>query len=232
MDVRLQWLLPVVKLRKRIYDNSNSAEIEDIVTDTTANSLNDLQVIQTEYYERNHNEESRDFDLMQRRIQEIMDPMNSVDKDDCIYSTSVMTDLEAIIDNLDDFNSTVYTKAGLSKRQYVMQRYNLGLSRISNTQLKEGKLLPQENPNTICDGLLTSMGENTWNILKDHLEDIITVTDDEVIMAMKLVWERMKMIIEPSSAVALAPILRGEFKSKKVGIIISGGNVDLNNLPF
>ena len=153
MDVRLQWLLPVVKLRKRIYDNSNSAEIEDIVTDTTANSLNDLQVIQTEYYERNHNEESRDFDLMQRRIQEIMDPMNSVDKDDCIYSTSVMTDLEAIIDNLDDFNSTVYTKAGLSKRQYVMQRYNLGLSRISNTQLKEGKLLYTQQSLTNNDPL-------------------------------------------------------------------------------
>lgn len=141
MDIRLRWLLPVVKLQKRVYGEINSADIDDIVTDTTENTLNNLQVIQNEYYERNHNEESRDFNLMQRRIQDIMDPMNSVDKNECIYSTGVMTDLEAIIDNLDDFNSTVYTKAGLSKRQYVMQRYNLGLSKLSNTQLKGGKLL-------------------------------------------------------------------------------------------
>jgi threonine dehydratase len=102
--------------------------------------------------------------------------------------------------------------------------------------LKEGKLLPQENPNTICDGLLTSMGENTWNILKDHLEGIITVDDDEVITAMKLVWERMKIIIEPSCATPLAAILTPEFKQldniETVGIILTGGNVDLSNLPF
>tara|TARA_B100000959_G_scaffold271074_1_gene318783 strand:+ start:681 stop:1637 length:957 start_codon:yes stop_codon:yes gene_type:complete len=102
--------------------------------------------------------------------------------------------------------------------------------------LKEGKLLPQENPNTICDGLLTSMGENTWNILKDHLDDIITVSDDEVITAMKLVWERMKIIIEPSCATPLAAILTPEFKKlqdiESVGIILTGGNVDITKLPF
>jgi len=102
--------------------------------------------------------------------------------------------------------------------------------------LKEGKLLPQENPNTICDGLLTSMGENTWNILKDHLEDIITVDDEEVITAMRLVWERMKIIIEPSCATPLAAILTPEFKRleniETIGIILTGGNVDLSKLPF
>ena len=102
--------------------------------------------------------------------------------------------------------------------------------------LKKGKLLPQDNPNTICDGLLTSMGENTWNILKDHLEDIITVSDDEVISAMRLVWERMKIIIEPSCATPLAAILTPEFKKleniETIGIILTGGNVDLSKLPF
>ena len=102
--------------------------------------------------------------------------------------------------------------------------------------LKEGRLLPQENPDTICDGLLTSMGENTWKILKDHLEDIITVSDEEVISAMKLVWERMKIIIEPSCATPLAAILTPEFKKLKdiesVGIILTGGNVDITKLPF
>ena len=102
--------------------------------------------------------------------------------------------------------------------------------------LKEGKIIPQTNPDTICDGLLTSLGEYTWNILKDHLEAIYTVTDDEVINAMRLVWERMKIIIEPSSATAVAVVLKSEFKAleglEKVGIILTGGNVELSKLPF
>ena len=73
--------------------------------------------------------------------------------------------------------------------------------------LKEGKLLPQEDPRTICDGLLTSMGENTWKILKDHLNAIYTVSDDEVIKGMKLIWERMKIIIEPSCATPVAVVM-------------------------
>ena len=102
--------------------------------------------------------------------------------------------------------------------------------------LKEGRMLPQENPNTICDGLLTSMGENTWNILKDHLDDIYTVSDDEVIKAMKLIWERMKIIIEPSCATPVAVVMSPEFKQlegiEKIGIILTGGNIDLSKLPF
>ncbi len=102
--------------------------------------------------------------------------------------------------------------------------------------LKEGRMLPQENPNTICDGLLTSMGENTWNILKDHLNDIYTVSDDEVIKTMKLIWERMKIIIEPSCATPVAVVMSPEFKQlegiEKIGIILTGGNIDLSKLPF
>ena len=102
--------------------------------------------------------------------------------------------------------------------------------------LKEGKIIPQTDPDTFCDGLLTSLGEYTWNILKDHLEAIYTVTDDEVINAMRLVWERMKIIIEPSSATAVAVALKSEFKAleglEKVGIILTGGNVELSKLPF
>jgi len=100
----------------------------------------------------------------------------------------------------------------------------------------EGKIIPQENPDTICDGLLTSLGDKTWNILKDHLEAIYTVTDDEVIKAMKIIWERMKIIIEPSSATPVAVALSDEFKALKgienIGIILTGGNVDLSKLPF
>jgi threonine dehydratase len=102
--------------------------------------------------------------------------------------------------------------------------------------LKEGKIIPQTNPDTICDGLLTSLGEYTWDILKDHLEAIYTVTDDEVINAMRLVWERIKIIIEPSCATPVAAVLKPEFKAleglEKVGIILTGGNIELSKLPF
>ena len=102
--------------------------------------------------------------------------------------------------------------------------------------LKEGKIIPHTNPDTICDGLLTSLGEYTWEILKDHLEAIYTVTDDEVINAMRLVWERMKIIIEPSCATPVAVVLKPEFKDlkglEKVGIILTGGNIELSKLPF
>jgi threonine dehydratase len=101
--------------------------------------------------------------------------------------------------------------------------------------LAAGELIPQTGPDTICDGLLTSLGDLTWPILRDHLQQIITVDDSEVIEAMRLAWERMKIIIEPSSATALAAVLSGGFSSvvgDRVGIIFTGGNVDLAHLPF
>ena len=102
--------------------------------------------------------------------------------------------------------------------------------------LASGRFVPQKAPDTIADGLLTSLGEQTWPIVRDHLETIVTVTDDEICGAMRLVWERVKMIIEPSSAVAVAAVLTNDFKAlgelERVGIVISGGNVDLDRLPW
>ncbi len=97
-----------------------------------------------------------------------------------------------------------------------------------------GKLIPMIDPSTIADGLLTSLSPRTFSIIKNHVTDIFTVSEDEIIAAMKLVWERMKIIIEPSSAVPVAAALKNKevFKGKRVGIIISGGNVDLSNFPF
>jgi threonine dehydratase len=96
------------------------------------------------------------------------------------------------------------------------------------------KWVPQTGPNTIADGLLTSLGEMTWPIIRDLVEGIITVTEDQIRAAMRFVWERMKLIIEPSGAVAVAAVLSDEFKGlpgiKKVGIIPSGGNVSLDKL--
>jgi threonine dehydratase len=100
--------------------------------------------------------------------------------------------------------------------------------------LMAGKIIPSVNPDTIADGLLTSLGELTFSVLSKHMEKIITVDDPAIISAMRHVWERMKMIIEPSSAVPVAAVLENkhEFSNKRLGVIISGGNVELSRLPF
>lgn len=99
---------------------------------------------------------------------------------------------------------------------------------------EQGKLVPSLKPTTIADGLLTSLGDKTFPIIKEYVDQIITVNDTEIMAALKLTWERMKIIIEPSSAVCLAVILKNKslFRSKKVGVIISGGNVDLAKMRF
>ncbi len=96
------------------------------------------------------------------------------------------------------------------------------------------KFIPSINPDTIADGLRTSLGNITFPIIQKHVDQIVTVSEEGIIEAMKLIWERMKTIVEPSSAVPLASILENKFdyKNKKIGIIISGGNVDLDNLPW
>lgn len=97
---------------------------------------------------------------------------------------------------------------------------------------KNGRLIPSSDPHTIADGLLTSLGSLTFPIMMEYASDVITVNDHEILRAMKLVLERMKMVIEPSSAVPVAVALTNNelFKGKKIGIIISGGNVDLENV--
>ena len=99
---------------------------------------------------------------------------------------------------------------------------------------KGGKLLPSENPTTIADGLLTSLSERTFNIIRQYVDDIFTANDAEILEAMHLIWERMKIIVEPSSAVALAIILKNKeyFAGMRLGIILSGGNVDLKKFRF
>lgn len=99
---------------------------------------------------------------------------------------------------------------------------------------KTGILTPSVNPLTIADGLLTSLSELTFDIIRENTDDILTVSEKSIIDAMKLIWERMKIIAEPSSATVLAAIGEnpGQFAGKRVGLIISGGNVDLTRLPF
>jgi len=97
-----------------------------------------------------------------------------------------------------------------------------------------GKLIPVENPNTIADGLLTSLGTITFAVIMKYVDDILSVSDDEIVAAMRMIYERMKIVVEPSCAVPLAALLkhREGFSGQKVAIILSGGNVDLEKLPF
>lgn len=96
------------------------------------------------------------------------------------------------------------------------------------------QIYPSLNPNTIADGLLTSLGKMNYAIIKQLVDGVVTVSEEAIIEAMRMVWERMKIIIEPSSALPLAAILEKKVhvENLRVGIIISGGNVDLNQLPF
>jgi threonine dehydratase len=98
--------------------------------------------------------------------------------------------------------------------------------------LKSGKIESNQTTNTIADGLRTQLGDINFPIIQQHVDRIIRVTEDEIVDAMRLIWERMKIVVEPSSAVALAAMLKEKvkFTGKKVGIILSGGNVDLSQL--
>jgi threonine dehydratase len=100
--------------------------------------------------------------------------------------------------------------------------------------LRDDTLYPSIDPNTIADGLRTSLSPLTFSIIKMYADGILTVSEESIVEAMRLVWERMKIIIEPSSAVPLAVVMENpeKFKGMRVGIIISGGNVDLESLPF
>ena len=100
--------------------------------------------------------------------------------------------------------------------------------------LRTGAIQPALPPLTIADGLLTSLCERTFTVIKQNVDDILTVSEEQIIEAMTLIWTRMKIVVEPSSAVPLAAVLanRELFSGKTVGIIVSGGNADLSKLPF
>ncbi len=100
--------------------------------------------------------------------------------------------------------------------------------------LKAGHIIADDAPETVADGLKVPLKELTWHFVKSHVTDILTASDPEIVEAMKLIWKRMKIVMEPSSAVPLATILKNPetFAGKRVGIIITGGNVDLDRLPW
>ncbi len=99
-----------------------------------------------------------------------------------------------------------------------------------------GQLIPQTNPQTIADGLLTSLGDLTWPYVKNQVQEVVTVSEEEIVYWMRTFWERTKVLIEPSSAVAVAAVFSSKFPRsehpKNIGIVLSGGNVDVDHLPW
>lgn len=95
-----------------------------------------------------------------------------------------------------------------------------------------GHRLPQDDPRTIADGLRTGLGELTWPVVRDRVSAVITVSEEEIVMAMRQLWERLKVVTEPSGAVALAGAWKLPPQARRVGVVLSGGNVELGALPF
>lgn len=99
---------------------------------------------------------------------------------------------------------------------------------------RQGKLIPSVNPKTIADGLLTQLGDLTFPIMQKHVDQMVTASEEAIVSSMRLIWERMKIVIEPSSAVPFAALLENkiDLRGQRIGIILSGGNVDLDKLPW
>ncbi len=104
----------------------------------------------------------------------------------------------------------------------------------AHRSLATGTLKRSHVPDTICDGLLTTLGEKNFSIIAALVDEVLLVDDQQVCSAMRLIWTRMKLLVEPSSAITLAVVLKNpaRFKGKRVGLVLTGGNVDLDNLPF
>jgi len=130
-------------------------------------------------------------------------------------------------------SGTLITAKELSPDTKVVAAEPLGADDAFRS-LQSGKLQPSLNPDTICDGLLTSLSEMTFEIIYNNVHRIMKVSDEAVINAMRLIWERMKIIVEPSAAIVLGAVLENKivFNNKRIGLILSGGNVDLSNLPW
>lgn len=99
---------------------------------------------------------------------------------------------------------------------------------------KAGHIIADDAPNTVADGLKVPLKELTWHFVQKQVTDILTASEEEIVEAMKLIWKRLKIVMEPSSAVPLATILKNPqiFAGKRVGVIVTGGNVDLDKLPW
>lgn len=130
-------------------------------------------------------------------------------------------------------SGTALASAGISPQIRVIAA-EPELADDAHRSLQAGRIIPSVNPQTIADGLLTSLGERTFPIIREHVERIVTVSESAIIQAMKFIWERTKLVIEPSAAVPIGLLMERkiDLQGTRVGVILSGGNVDLDRLPW
>ncbi len=130
-------------------------------------------------------------------------------------------------------SGTAIAVAGLSPRTRVVGAEPAAADDACRS-LKEGRIVPSVDPRTVADGLLTSLGTLTFAAIRKHVAGIVTVSEEAIVAAMRQVWERMKIVIEPSSAVPVAALLEGAWEAagQRIGVILTGGNVDLDELPW
>lgn len=180
--------------------------------------------------------------IQQETGAEFIHPYNNVNviegQATCFFEFLQQTETEP------DFVITPLGGGGLLSGTLLTARYFSPKTRIIGAEplmandawqsLRAGTFIPSDNPQTIADGLKTSLGTITWPLIRDNVHDILTVSEESIVNAMFWVWERMKIVIEPSAAVPLAAVLENSamFQGKRVAIIFSGGNVDLKKLPW
>ena len=147
-----------------------------------------------------------------------------------------VTDLDAVIAPIGGGGMVSGTCLTLSKLAPRVKIYAAEPEQADDAyrSFKAGYIIAEDAPETVADGLKVPLKELTWHFVKNHVSDILTASEGEIVEAMKLIWKRLKIVMEPSSAVPLATILKNPevFAGKRVGVIVTGGNVDLDKLPW
>ena len=130
-------------------------------------------------------------------------------------------------------SGTAITVAGVSPNTRVVGAEPAAADDACRS-LQAGRIVPSVDPKTVADGLLTSLGTLTFAIIRERVAEIVTVSEAAIVAAMRHTWERMKIVIEPSSAVPLGALIEGKLPAagRRIGVIVSGGNVDLADLPW
>jgi hypothetical protein len=154
IDRQLKWIVPIVKNRRKIYDADSLVEYPDAVSKKFSTEIRAIEAMQLKYYKNNSTEEGVNYKSMHNQLNSFYLPFESPeDSSDCLDNVNVLTNIDAIVDNLEDFYSNVYASAGTTRRQYVIQRYNLGISKLEEQIMKSGKKLYIRAPLTPNDNM-------------------------------------------------------------------------------
>lgn len=185
----------------------------------------------------------------ERKLEEVLDATGAIfihPSDDPRVIAGQGTAALELLEEVSDLDVVMVPVGGgglLSGTALAVARYSGGISTVgaepetvddAYRSWRDGRIYPPTNAETVADGLRTFLGDVTFAIIREHVSEIVTVTEQGIVDAMRLVWERMKLVIEPSAAVPVAALFEHPdlFAAQRVGIILSGGNVDLERLPW